>query len=251
MNAHIGRQTGRRPCLFLLRQILLRQILLQLTLLLAAPALRADIIIGELSFDGTPPMASVLFVRDAEAHIAALRIDQKDRQFSSFMNAASAGAELVFSNSDTARHNLYANSFATGTRFNVGLVPPGETVSLKLDWAEDQIVRIGCSIHTHMETYVAHIRARHYTAINFRRWQEDDSTQDEYGSRRFVLTSRNSERFRLVDVPGEQQKLSLLTPYFDPLHFALAAGESKQLDVTRDGIRRGTLRIQRQAQEVP
>lgn len=211
----------------------------------------ADLITGELSFDGTPPTAAVLFVRNPEASINQLQIDQKDRQFSQFMNAGSTGAQITFHNSDSARHNLYANSYSTGTRFDVGLIPPGKSVTLNVSWPEDSIVRVGCAIHTHMETYVANIRSANYQVLPFKRWEAkrsnglDDYDASAPASDEFEETTTNELDIKLRSVPTELTKMTLLVPYFAPLNFELARGESKTLDVMRDGVKRGTLTIKR------
>lgn len=203
-----------------------------------------DLIIGTLTFDGKPPAAAVLFVRDASARIDSISIDQKNRQFDQYMSVASQDATIAFHNSDTARHNIYANSYSTGTRFDIGLVPPGQTVTLKLDWAEDNIVRVGCAIHSHMESYIAHIRSSHYQVLPFKRWEEKGG-MDDYGGSEFEETISKEADIRLRQVPAGKTTLTLLIPYYPPLTFELKAGENKTLDVMRDGAKRGTLSIKR------
>ncbi len=211
----------------------------------------ADLITGELRFDGAPPTAAVLFVRKPDASIKELQIDQKDRQFGQFMSAGSSGAEITFHNSDTARHNLYANSYSTGTRFDVGLIPPGSSVKLQVSWPEDSIVRIGCAIHTHMETYVANIRSANYQVLPFKRWEAkhtaslgdyDASAPDADEFEEKISTEAS---IKLRSVPTELTSMTLLIPYFAPLHFDLARGESKTIAVMRDGVKRGTLTLKR------
>ena len=205
---------------------------------------QTDLIIGELSFDSAPPTAAILFVRDPEAAINQLQIDQKDRQFSQFMNAGSSGAVITFLNSDSARHNLYANSYSTGTRFDVGLIPPGKSVTLALSWPEDSIVRVGCAIHTNMETYIANIRSAHYQLLPFKRWVEKGGL-DDYGGSEFEEQTVKQAEIRLRQVPADKTTLTLLIPYYQPLTFELKVGESKTLDVMRDGAKRGSLTVKR------
>lgn len=218
---------------------------------LFASGAKADLVTGELNFEGTPPTAAVLFVRNPGASIKELQIDQKDRQFGQFMSAGSTGAVITFHNSDSARHNLYANSYSTGTRFDVGLIPPGTSVTLNVSWPEDSIVRVGCAIHTHMETYVANIRSANYQVLPFKRWVAKNSASfGDYDSSEPVADEfeekiSNAASIKLRSVPTELTSLTLLVPYFAPLNFELARGESKTLDVMRDGTKRGTLTIKR------
>ena len=215
-----------------------------LLLVIGCANAQTDLITGELSFDGTPPAAAVLYVRDPDGAINQLQIDQKDRQFSQFMKAGSTGAVITVLNSDTARHNLYANSYTTGTRFDVGLIPPGKSVTLTLSWPEDSIVRVGCAIHTNMETYIASIRAAHYQLLPFKRWVEKGG-MDDYGGSEFEERISKQADIRLRQVPADKTTLTLLIPYYQPLTFELKAGESKTLDVIRDGAKRGTLSVKR------
>jgi len=218
---------------------------------LGAGTAHADLITGKLQFDGAPPTAAVIFVRDPAAAIAELTIDQKNRQFNQFMNAGSTGAVITFHNSDTARHNLYANSYSTGTRFDVGLIPPGKSVMLKVSWPEDSIVRVGCAIHSQMETYVANIRSAHFQLLPFKQWQPkhsgalDDYDANAAASTEFEQTTSKEIDIKLRSVPTTLTSLTLLAPYFPALNFELAPGETKTLDVIRDGAKRGTLTIKR------
>ncbi len=211
------------------------------------PALaNADLIVGELRFDGQAPMAAVVYVRTPEASNEVLQIDQRNRQFSSFMTAANTGNTVLFQNSDNARHNLYANSFSTGTRFDVGLIPPGKNVSIPVTWPEDSMVRVGCSIHSHMETYIANIRSTHYAIVPFRSWQEK-VREDEYGSSSTVyeMQQLNKAEFKIRSVPADKKDITLLAPYMTPLNFALNLGEEKKIPILRDGAKRGELVIRR------
>lgn len=210
----------------------------------SAAASADDLIIGTLTFETTPPAAAVLYVRDASASINEVSVDQKNRQFGQYLSVGSQNATIAFHNSDTARHNIYANSYSTGTRFDVGLVPPGQTVNLKLSWAEDSIVRVGCAIHSHMETYIAHIRASHYQVLPFKRWEEKGG-MDDYGGSEFEERISKDADIRIRQVPADNTTLTLLMPYYQPLTFELKAGESKTLDVMRDGAKRGTLTVKR------
>ena len=210
----------------------------------SATAMADDLIIGTLTFDTAPPAAAVLFVRDASADISSVSIDQKNRQFGQYMSVASQDATIAFHNSDSARHNIYANSYSTGTRFDVGSVPPGQTVNLKLSWAEDSIVRVGCAIHSHMETYIANIRSAHYQVLPFKRWEEKGG-MDDYGGSEYEETISKEADIRLRQVPADKTTMTLLIPYYPPLTFELKAGESKTLAVMRDGAKRGTLTVKR------
>ena len=206
---------------------------------------QADLIVGELRFDGQAPMAAVLYVRTPEASNDIVQIDQRNRQFSSFMTAASTGNNIVFQNSDSARHNLYANNFSSGTRFDVGLIPPGKNVSIPVTWPEDSIVRVGCAIHSHMETYIANIRSQYYVVLPFRSWQER-VREDEYGSNTvYEMQQLNKAEFKIRSVPADKKDITLLAPYMAPLHFPLLLGEEKKLPVLRDGSKRGELWIRR------
>lgn len=215
-------------------------------LLLIATSANADLITGELRFDGAPPAAAVIFVRDPAATINTLMVDQKNRQFDQFMSAASQDAEIQFHNSDSARHNLYANSYSTNTRFDVGLVPPGQTVKLKLSWKEDSIVRVGCAIHSHMETYIANIRSAHYQILPFKRWQAKAGSLDDYSANEeFEETVSKEADLKLRSVPSDKTAMTLLIPYYPALNFELKPGESKTIEISRDGSKRGTLFIKR------
>lgn len=221
-----------------------------LGLLLISTMVQADLIVGELEFESLPPTAAVIYLREPEAHTTELQVDQVDRQFIPFMSIGSNDAKITFHNSDSARHNLYANSFSTGVRFDVGLIPPGKDVFLNVSWPEDTIVRVGCAIHTNMETYVANIRSGHSAVLNFKKLKQSRrGGMDEYGGGggggSYEVVGTNKAEFKLRSVPADKDDISLIAPYFDALNFKIKNGESKTFEFVRDGIPRGKLTLHR------
>lgn len=213
---------------------------------------RADLLIGELSFESSTPTAAVIYVREPDIRITELQVDQVERQFIPFMSAGSTEAKITFRNSDSARHNLYANSFSTGTRFDVGMIPPGKDVALAISWPEDTLIRVGCAIHSNMETYIANIRSGHHAVLAFKRLKRaSGGGGDEYGGGSagggYQVVNTNKAEFKLRSVPTDKTDISLIAPYFEPLNFNLKNGEEKSLDVIRDGSKRGVLKIRRVA----
>jgi len=76
---------------------------------------------------------------------------QKDRHFLPHVLAVSVGSTVDFPNRDPIYHNAFSNF--SGTKFDIGLYPPG--TSRATAFTEPGIVRVYCNIHPTMSAIIA------------------------------------------------------------------------------------------------
>lgn len=191
--------------------------------LVAASPVLAGELSGKITFSKKAPFAGVLFVADGANGPSKTIIDQKDKVFTSKLAVIGANGMLEFSNSDTFQHNIFANDRRTGIKFDVGLMETGQTSSVKADWKDNTITRVGCKIHPKMRTYVANIQSSAYQVFEF------DKKVKEYE----VSLSSSSSSNDFV----------LMIPKYDKLAFTLKPGEENTFDITRKGKKKATLTI--------
>lgn len=94
----------------------------------------ADTITGKLEFSFRPPSAGIIYVDTEEYTTKEIKIDQVGKQFSSIMAVSSPAAKIEFTNSDDFEHNVFANDFRSGVKFNIGLMRPGSKVIIDTSW---------------------------------------------------------------------------------------------------------------------
>ena len=105
----------------------------------------ADTIQLEFKYKKKPPLSGIIYsVEPENTNVISGEVDQKNKEFVERVVVVSPKSELVFKNSDTVDHNIFANDISdANVRFDVGLMPVGSQVNLPVDWTSDTFVRIG------------------------------------------------------------------------------------------------------------
>ena len=187
----------------------------------------ADKIHGKLSFEKGAPFAGVAYIHDDDKRIQSAEMDQLDKSFTKKILVTSNGSNTIFKNSDSFEHNIFANDLTNKVSFDVGLIAPGEQVSIEVDWYDASLIRLGCKIHPRMRAYIANITSEDYQVIEFER-----------GIREY--------QFSFENVDPSRKSFRLLMPKYDPVIIPAIAGESKTVDIVRKGRVKGQLVLSRE-----
>lgn len=197
--------------------------LILLTLSLVTPAL-ADTVKGTLNFIKKPAKAGVIYEVKSSFDKVVGTINQENKKFIEKIGVTSDKGELKMNNNDQFEHNIFANDLKQDIKFDIGLMPPGTSQSIKADWKTNSIVRIGCKIHPKMRSYVANIPSDNYKSFELAKKDKTFS-------------------FELTNV--SENKLVLLLAGMDNIEISLAKGESKTFDIVRKNKPKGQLLISR------
>jgi len=185
----------------------------------------AETLKGEITFLKKPPYAGILYVLDEEKKVSAVAsVDQKDREFTKRIVPTSKGLVVTFNNSDSVDHNIFAQDKATGAKFDIGLMPPGNTSTVDVNWEENSLIRIGCKIHPKMRSYIANVPSNHYQVFQFR----DDAPP---------------YTFSIEGISKASTKAILILPGYDFLEIDLNGDSGKSLTFTRKGKPKGNINI--------
>ena len=187
----------------------------------------ADTVTAELAFTKRPPFAGLIYLVDNKTTSSQVTVDQKDKQFTKKLQVGSSGQQIKFNNSDEVEHNIFTNETKHSANFDVGLMPPGATSAVELNWQENSIVRIGCKIHPKMRAYIANILSDYYQVIDFEK-------------------SKKTYQIQINDVPKTLTTMNLLMPGYKNMEFELQPGETKEVPISKKGKQRGTLKLSRQ-----
>lgn len=182
----------------------------------AAFGVSADTVEVELYFDRLIPFTGLLYVPEANPKSVSASVDQIGKRFTKRIIAGSPNGDFTFMNSDEFEHNIFADDPQQNAIFDVGLMQPGETASMRIEWSRDSLVRIGCKIHPRMRAYLANISTEQFTAF-----------ERERGVREYRMT--------LEGVGQTARAVKLLLAGFDPMHIPIEAGEEKEITITRNG----------------
>lgn len=136
---------------------MLKQVLLAACLLLIAqPALAADVRIRVTDASGQPVRDAVVTLHTS-AGVAGpvrfpwpMRISQRDMQFDPFVLIAPAGASVAFPNYDAERHHVY--SFSEPGPFELRLFGRNENRSVQ--FRNVGVIAVGCNIHDSMTAFI-------------------------------------------------------------------------------------------------
>ena len=142
------------------------------------------------------------------------------------LGVASHQGQLKLENQDKFEHNIFANDAKSGVEFDIGLMPPGSSQSIKADWQTNTLVRIGCKIHPKMRSYIANIPSDNYLGFEF-------------------VKKQKTVLFELKDVDANSNQFVLLLANMDKLEITLAKGESKTIEIVRKGKKKGSISLTR------
>ena len=156
----------------------------------------------------------------------AIVIDQVDKVFTTKLVVGTKGSNIDFKNSDTIDHNIYANDLNAKVDFDIGLVEPGGSSILPMDWDSGKIVRIGCKIHPRMRSYIANLSTKYHLILPFEK-------------------GKASYEFELDNVPDELTRIKVWMPRYNPIELDISVGESKEVELTKKEKVYGTLKLTR------
>ncbi|WDE13978.1 hypothetical protein [Thalassomonas haliotis] len=187
----------------------------------------ADTVTAELEFTKRPPFAGLIYLVDNKSTSSQVTIDQKDKQFTRKLQVGSSGQQIQFNNSDSVEHNIFTNETKHSANFDVGLMQPGASSQVALNWQENSIVRIGCKIHPKMRAYIANILSDYYQVLDFEK-------------------KKKNYQIQIENVPSTLTTMNLLMPGYKSMEFELQPGETKEVPISKKGKQRGTLKLSRQ-----
>lgn len=195
-----------------------------LLLALGCGSAQADTISAEFQFTGKPPESAVVYVEGAVSKGVAGVVDQKNKEFTTPVVVGTPNSSLSFKNSDDVDHNIYANDAESGVNFDAGLISPNGASSMKMDWKDGTLVRIGCKIHPKMKGYIANIPSEHFAVVDL----------------------GTSLQGSVADVPAGDGSVVVLLPKYDAVRATVAAGETKELPLMKGGEQKGVVKLHRQ-----
>ncbi len=128
-----------------------------ITLVVASPALAADLTVTVRDSKGAPVEDAVVTLESAASAGAGpirfpwpYRMVQRDIAFHPFVLIVPVGAEVRFPNNDKVRHHVY--SFSAAKKFQLKLYGEDESRSVVFDKAGT--VGLGCNIHDRMMAFI-------------------------------------------------------------------------------------------------
>ncbi len=169
---------------------------------------------GEITFLKRPPYAGIVYVLGGGTEVSEKPlVDQKDKVFTKRVIPSSKGQTITFNNTDDVDHNIFAQDKKTGAKFDLGLMPPGNTSTVEANWPEHSLVRIGCKIHPKMRAYIANVPSAHYATFKFRDTEPPYSFSIDNipkGATKAVVILPNYDSFEVDLKPGLDSKTALM-----------------------------------------
>jgi plastocyanin len=131
--------------------------------LLASAAYTAPLELRVLKVDGTDAAGTVIVLRSIDSTRALARpvdasMDQVDLQFVPHVLVVPTGSKVLFTNTDTVRHQVY--SFSDAKSFELPLYSGKPRNPQVFDRAG--VVTIGCNIHDKMRAHVFVVDAQYF-----------------------------------------------------------------------------------------
>ena len=188
----------------------------------------AETLTGEFVFTKKAPKTGLIYFSEDQSLSEDRQtiIDQIDKQFTERLAVGRQGSSIVFRNSDSIDHNIFANDLNAEVDFDVGLVEPESESVIPMEWEDGKVVRIGCKIHPRMRSYIANISSAYYQIMPFKK-------------------GKTSYEVSIDKIPSEFTKITVWMPRYDPIELTLPQGESKEIELIKKGKIRGTLRLNR------
>ncbi len=187
----------------------------------------ADTVQGVFKFNKRAPSIALVYFSEGTGSNSNMGtiVDQKDKKFLEKMYVATNNSVLLFKNSDKINHNIFAHDKRSGAKFDVGLMKPGGSIGIKIDW-DDKVVRCSCKIHPKMRTWIASISSEHYKIIEFERKKKEFS-------------------FEMNSFPENLSKMRVWLPRYASIELSLDKGESKDIKLIKKNKTYGMLTLMR------
>ncbi|MGK0290217.1 MAG: plastocyanin [bacterium] len=204
-------------------------ILLAFLFLLISTSIQAGTLTGKFSFKKRAPRGVLIYFSEDRSLKVAGVVDQLNTNFKQSIVISSKGSKVVFKNSDSINHNIYANDREAKVNFDIGLAPPQSTFQKKVTWNNGKLVRISCKIHPKMRAWVASISSKYSTTITFQRKQKRAS-------------------FIISNIPDHLSKVIVWMPGYSPIEIAIKKGDTQKITLRKKRKKkkkRGTLTLTR------
>jgi len=125
-----------------------------------------------LFYRGLLSIAAILLGLSAQAATSTpshvyQAVDPLDKKLSAPLFVSTPDNKLLFRNSDSMGHNVYADDKRAGVKFDVGLMQPEAEDEISVNWDEAALVRIGCKIHPKMKAYIANVPFDEFIQLDF------------------------------------------------------------------------------------
>ena len=198
---------------------------LLIALFITSVHLYSDKVTCNFSFLKKAPSVGLLYFPGDSGLSLKPVVDQVDKNFTSKLVVCNKGSTLLFKNSDSIDHNIFASDTKNNIDFDLGVAAPGKNLSQAVTWGKDIFFRISCKIHPKMKSYVATISSRFYEIIDF----------------------KSQAKFKLVykDAPDDLVKVRVWLPKYDPIEVSLKKGKKIKLTMMKRGKEKGTLILSR------
>lgn len=179
---------------------------------------------GTFTFKKKPPSVALIYFEDDTSGVTSNpTVDQKDQNFDQKLYVAQTGSTIDFKNSDSIDHNVYADDKKNNVKFDKGLGKPGTTLQEVVKWDSGKVVKVGCMIHPKMKSYIASIKSKYFTTVNFNR-KEKTAT------------------FKIENVPAGIKKVRIWLPKFEDIVIDADASD-KKADLVKKGKTRGEVSV--------
>jgi hypothetical protein len=186
----------------------------------------ANSLTGEFTFNTKIPEVALVYFSEDKSLRSTVEpvIDQVEKEFVPTLVVGAKGSRLVIKNSDTLNHNTYALDQKLKVSFDTDLAGPGVVSYQTIDWAENNVVKIGCKIHPTMRAWVACISSRYYKVVEFTK-------------------GKARPKFEIKDVPDNLTQVKVWLPRYLPAEVVIKKGESKKLELKKKTKVSGTLTL--------
>jgi hypothetical protein len=167
---------------------------------------------GEFVFKKKAPKAAIIWFEEDTSLKSEAVIDQKNTQFTHLLAVGPKGSNVIFKNSDSINHNIYANDKESKITFDIGLAAPGSTLKQPITWEEGKLVKISCKIHPKMIAWIGSISSNHFRVVQFKKKQKKAT-------------------FEITGVPDNFTKVKVLMPLYNVIEAAPAPGTPVSFDL--------------------
>ena len=190
-------------------------------------SLAADTLQGEFTFHKKAPEAALVYLPEDTGLSPDVEpvLDQQEKTFIPPLVVGTKGSKVIFQNSDSVSHNIFADDKEANVKFDVGLINTGGQASQEIHW-ENTVVRGSCKIHPKMRAWIASIASRYYEVIDF---EEQE----------------NSFKFTMNTFPKEYSNVAVWMNRYEKIETALKKGESKTIQIKQKDEVVGELTLSR------
>ncbi len=179
----------------------------------ASHIVMADSLQGKFTFQKQPPATALVYFPEdtGRSPDEEVVIDQVNKAFPSPLVVASEGANVIFRNSDSVKHNIFARDRKAKVKIDLRLSKPGQDVVQTVTWNE-RVVKFGCKIHPKMKVWIASISSQYYKIVEF---AKDTKTFN----------------FELRDFPAHLSIVKVWIPKYPSVELRIKKGESQDIEL--------------------